>query len=619
MKTIAFGMSSSFTFNSLVGALCLAILVGCENEGRSPVPSQSTSSVNAGTQKDTSAGEASENNGAVTAPEKTEPASGPQASRDSAKLSDGATVSNGIVPGDMGNTDDTDLAALSKNTQAPPADGSKATTSADIPKQPRKATWISNSELPRDVWDVMYLGNSKIGSMHTEVLPIDSSDSSLLKLNLESLLRVSRGGQSTTQRIAVTSREKRDGEMLDFIATIYEGENKTEVTGTRLLDDLVIQVKQPNGQSSRTSIPWKPEYRGPFALEQELRQQPLSDGEVREIPYLSIPLFRLAKLVLKGGGKQKVVLLDGTTQELREVSISIVLDKNVVMETLAWLDDSGETLKSAALGLQVVTYRSTKSAAESVNTAAQADLLKVTSVPLPAGTPNLHLAKTLTYNIRCSKDPLKLFPSRTNQTVRSAVALECDITVYSVAPNTSLPDGLSQQEPPTEAERQPSPMIESADPLILEMAHQVLPEEKDPWKVALALERFVHDKIERKDFSRAFATAAEVAKTPRGDCTEHSVLLAALLRAREIPSRIASGLVYVDSPEGPAMGYHMWTEAYIGDRWIPLDAVMGKGGIGPGHIKVMDTSLPDQNPYVALLPVLQVLGDLKITSVKPPE
>jgi hypothetical protein len=524
-----------------------------------------------------------------------------------------------IVPEDLGEKDNADLAALAQNTQAPVSAEPVPPPSANIAKPPRKETWISNSEMPRDIWDVMYLGNSKIGSMHTEVRSAEGGDGNQVKLTLESLLRVNRGGQSTTQRIAVTSREKLDGEMLDFIATIYEGENKTEVTGTRLLDDLVIQVKQPNGQASRSSIAWKPEYRGPFVLEQELRQQPLTDGEVREIPYLSVPLFRLAKLVMKGGGKQKVAMLDGSTQELQEVSVTIALDNKTVMETIAWVDDHGETLKSAALGLQVVTYRSTQSSAESVNTASQADLFKVTSVPLPTGTPNLHLAKALTYNIRCSKDPLKLFASRTNQIVRSAVALECDITVYSVTPDTTLPEALMQQEPPTEADLMPSPMIESADPLILDMAHQVMPEETDPWKIALALERYVHDKIERKDFSRVFATAAEVAETPRGDCTEHSVLLAALLRARKIPARIASGLVYVDSVQGPTMGYHMWTEAYIGNRWIPLDAVMGKGGIGPGHIKVMDTPLSDQNPYVALLPVLQVLGDLKITSVKAAE
>lgn len=523
-----------------------------------------------------------------------------------------------IVPQGTDDKDEAELATAAQSNQSPPAVTPPAPTT-NVATNPRKNSWITSAELPRDVWDVMYLGNAKIGSMHTEVRPVEGSNEDQLKLTLESLLRVNRGGQSTTQRIAITSREKPDGELLDFVATIYEGDKVTEVTGTRLLDDLIIQVNQPSGQSTRSSIPWKREYRGPFAVEQELRQQPLAMGETREIPYLSIPLFRLATLILKGGGKQKVVLLDGSTQELQEVTITITLDQKPVMETVAWIDERGETQKSAALGLQVVTYRSTQSAAESVNTVAQADLLKVTSVPLPAGTPNLHLARSLTYNIRCSKDPLKLFPSRTNQIVRSAVALECDVSVYSITPESVLPEGLVQQVPPTDEDLNPSPMIESTDPLILDMAYQVMPEEKDPWKIALALERYVHDKIERKDFSRAFATAAEVAKTPRGDCTEHGVLLAALLRARKIPARVASGLVYVDTPQGPTMGYHLWNEAYIGNRWIPLDAVMGKGGIGPGHIKVMDTSLPDQNPYVALLPVLQVLGDLKITSVKAAE
>ena len=520
-----------------------------------------------------------------------------------------------ITPSDPAPDKETDLTGLTNGAQQPPAATPATPAGAATLKSTRRTTWISKSELPRDLWDVMYLGNSKIGNMHTEANPIESGAGDQLKLTLDSLLRVNRGGQSTTQRISVICRETYEGELLDFIATIYEGDSKTEVTGNRLLDDLVIQATQANGQTSRANIPWKRDYRGPFALEQELRQQPIVAGESREIPYLSIPLFRLAKLQIKGSGLQKVAMLDGTTRELQEVAITVYLDNKPVMETMAWVDENGETLKSAALGLQVVTYRAARSLAEGVNTAAQADLLKVTSVPLPAGTPNLHLAKSLTYNIKCSKDPLKFFPNRTNQTVRSAVALECDITVFSVLPGSLLPESLVKQDPPTDADRDPSPMIQSADPLIVELAHQCAPEETDPWRLAVALERFVHDKIERKDFSRAFATAAEVAKTPRGDCTEHGVLLAALLRARKIPARIASGLVYVDTPQGPSMGYHLWNEAYIGDRWIPLDAVLGNGGIGPGHIKVLDTSLSDQNPYVALLPVLQVLGDLKITSV----
>lgn len=569
----------------------IVLFVGCEKATSTTTPEKSTESSTA------------------QAPRTPAPTNNPDESS-APRLPDSAITPNNPTAGT-----ETDPTGLTNSAQQPPAASTATPAGVATPKPTRKTSWITKSELPRDLWDVMYLGNSKIGNMHTAASLIEGGAGDQLKLTLDSLLRVSRAGQSTTQRISVTCRETYEGELLDFIATIYEGDSKTEVTGNRLLDDLVIQATQANGQTSRTNIPWKREYRGPFALEQELRQQPILAGESREILYLSIPLFRLAKLQIKGSGQQKVAMLDGTTRELQEVAITINLDNKPVLETIAWVDENGETLKSAALGLQVVTYRSSRSLAEGVNTAAQADLLKVTSVPLPAGTPNLHLAKSLTYNIKCSKDPLKLFPNRTNQTVRSAVALECDITVYSVIPGSPLPESLAKQDPPTDAERDPSPMIQSADPLIVELAHQCAPEETDPWKLAVALERFVHDKIERKDFSRAFATAAEVAKTPRGDCTEHGVLLAALLRARKIPARIASGLVYVDTPQGPTMGYHLWNEAYIGDRWIPLDAVLGNGGIGPGHIKVLDSALSDQNPYVALLPVLQVLGDLKITSV----
>ena len=54
--------------------------------------------------------------------------------------------------------------------------------------------------------------------------------------------------------------------------------------------------------------------------------------------------------------------------------------------------------------------------------------------------------------------------------------------------------------------------------------------------MACRLEKLVRDKMQAQDFSQAFATAAEVAETLQGDCTEHAVLLAALCRAREIPN-----------------------------------------------------------------------------------
>ena len=82
--------------------------------------------------------------------------------------------------------------------------------------------------------------------------------------------------------------------------------------------------------------------------------------------------------------------------------------------------------------------------------------------------------------------------------------------------------------------------------------------------------------LNAKDFSQAFASAAEVVDTHEGDCTEHAVLLAALCRARGIPARVAIGLVYM--PATHEFGYHMWTEVYIGKRTkSPLPLGEGKG------------------------------------------
>ena len=111
------------------------------------------------------------------------------------------------------------------------------------------------------------------------------------------------------------------------------------------------------------------------------------------------------------------------------------------------------------------------------------------------------------------------------------------------------------------------------------------------------------------------ATASEVAESLSGDCTEHAVLLAAMLRARQIPSRVVVGLVYAEKLE--AFGGHMWTEAYLDGHWLPLDATLGMGGIGSGHLKVADSSLLDNapTPVAALLPTMHLWGGTKIEVV----
>jgi transglutaminase-like putative cysteine protease len=116
------------------------------------------------------------------------------------------------------------------------------------------------------------------------------------------------------------------------------------------------------------------------------------------------------------------------------------------------------------------------------------------------------------------------------------------------------------------------------------------------------------------DFSKAFASAAETARSLTGDCTEHAVLLCAMLRARGIPARTVMGLVYV--PQAQSFGYHLWTEAFVGDRWIPLDATVGAGGTSAAYLKLADAHLDGVDSFTAFLPLLQVVGRLKVEVVE---
>lgn len=103
--------------------------------------------------------------------------------------------------------------------------------------------------------------------------------------------------------------------------------------------------------------------------------------------------------------------------------------------------------------------------------------------------------------------------------------------------------------------------------------------------LAQAMALWVDGYISHKSYGRGFSSAVDVLESRAGDCSEHSVLLAALLRAAGIPARVTVGLAY---DAGTLIG-HMWTEAYTG-RWVTLDALDSENS--PKRIRI--ASSPDE-------------------------
>jgi transglutaminase-like putative cysteine protease len=114
----------------------------------------------------------------------------------------------------------------------------------------------------------------------------------------------------------------------------------------------------------------------------------------------------------------------------------------------------------------------------------------------------------------------------------------------------------------------------------------------------------------------ALAPADQVARNLEGDCTEFAMLTAAMCRAAGVPSRTAMGLIYADVRGMPAFSFHMWTEVAIDNRWVPIDATLGKGYVGATHLKVTDHSWHETRTMTPLFPVLRVVGRLSIEVVR---
>jgi transglutaminase-like putative cysteine protease len=166
-----------------------------------------------------------------------------------------------------------------------------------------------------------------------------------------------------------------------------------------------------------------------------------------------------------------------------------------------------------------------------------------------------------------------------------------------------------------------SPALDSEDPKVkqlLERAMRGAPSKLTAAEKGERLRQFVHRFIKRKDLSVGMATASEVARTAQGDCTEHAVLLAALLRAAEIPSRTVAGLIYVDEFLGRSavFGYHMWAEAWIGGRWVDLDATLDDVPFDAAHIALDMSAMNDPLMSNDLVKLSALIGRVRVHVVQ---
>jgi transglutaminase-like putative cysteine protease len=194
---------------------------------------------------------------------------------------------------------------------------------------------------------------------------------------------------------------------------------------------------------------------------------------------------------------------------------------------------------------------------------------------------------------------------RVNRELDGALRVEVDASRGSPATDSEIEDPAYLAS---------SDLIDFKDPEVVRFGERALRGvSADRLERAATLRQAVARHMSRKNFATAFASASDAVRSRQGDCTEHAVLLAAVLRADGIPARVATGLVHASIPGSSQAGFawHMWVQALVDGSWLDLDPTRALDFDG-GHLLVSTSALERGGAQEELSEILPLLGRLEI-------
>jgi hypothetical protein len=159
----------------------------------------------------------------------------------------------------------------------------------------------------------------------------------------------------------------------------------------------------------------------------------------------------------------------------------------------------------------------------------------------------------------------------------------------------------------------PDRFIQSDNPAIRAVADSIrAAAHVDGWPLARAIAQWVNLHIVDKSMEHGYASALDVLRSRSGDCTEHSLLTVAILRAAGIPARPVVGLAFGESEH--AFVGHMWTEAYV-DEWRTLDALDLR--LDPIRLRVHAPAASESLGERDLMRAYSAIAGVTITALAP--
>ncbi|MHC5050463.1 MAG: transglutaminase-like domain-containing protein, partial [Planctomycetota bacterium] len=420
-------------------------------------------------------------------------------------------------------------------------------------------------ETVKETWGVVHMMGKPVGHAHTVVRTTDDS----VETTIVTKMTIKRMGAEMTVESTQKTVERPDGRLvrMSTLQKMSAVETKSEIT---FKDGKAHIVTTTMGQPREATLDCPADAVGPARIEEIGKGLIHQPGAKAEAGTFAQELGGAVLMTISVIGEEEIGLLDGEKRTLTR--IEAVPDKAPI-KTVSWMTKDGETLKTqvAIGGLLIEMYTTTRERALGAGSEELTpDLFKRMLIVAEHPVPYARRVDTALLVVR-TEESLPEFTG-SNQVVEATDAGVARVRIRTARP----PRGGTRPLEPAEAYAgclEANSMIQSDAPEIVAIAKEVVGDMKDAWRAAQTLERWVHDNLTEKNLGVGFASALEVCRNREGDCTEHSVFLAALCRAAGIPARVAMGFEYI---AGTWAG-HAWNEVWIDGRWYALDATNGHG------------------------------------------
>lgn len=400
-------------------------------------------------------------------------------------------------------------------------------------------------------------------------------------------ITISRVGIPVTVKMTETSVETTEGKPLSFESIQLLGFVTMKVVGA-VNDRGIIELTNSSlGSVQKSTMPW-PEG---AVMSEGLRLLTLKKGLKPGVEY-TVRIFSpgitdaIDATVLIG--EKKDVDLLGRVVKLTEMTTTMSMPGAGPMSSTSYVDDEMETLKNstAIAGMQVDMIACAKEFALGDNDVLE--LIGMMFIDSPTSLGNPGAASGITYWLAPNPGANFTVPTTDNQKAERLANGKVKLIVRPVPAPARAAFPYKGNDPDLLEAVKPTRFLQSDRADIVKLARKAIGRTKDAVEAVKRIEAFVADYIEDRSLSVGYASAAEVLESRQGDCSEFAVLTAALCRAVGIPAQVVVGIAYVEDFAGhEGFGGHAWTQAYVGNQWVGLDAAFkssGRGGHDAGHI-----------------------------------